>query len=498
MTEYKYKTKPLEHQAKLFEETRDMEYFACFWEQGTGKTKPALDTAAYLFETGKIDCLYVVSPGCVTHNWTVKELAKHMPDRVQRQVKAFAYSSPKAGTKRHAKEAQEVIDHKGFSIVAQSYDGFRTKKGLKFARKLLETRRCLYILDESARIKTPSSKRAISVIASGKYAPYRRILTGTPVANGPLDVYSQMRFLEPNFWKPHGLDSFTAFKNYFAVWKTQELDKNGSFPILLEYQNLEELHDILSASSSRVTKDQVLDLPPKIYTRVYFDMSSKQSKLYKELKRDYITSLDSGEVVAAELGIVRMLRLQQITCGYVATTSVEPHPDDPDFDVVVEQVTDIDQSNTRLKTLIDVISDIPDKVIIWARFTRDVDLICDYLGDRAVRYDGKVNTEDRLKAIESFEEGMHKNAQFFVAKASSAGEGITLVQAKTVIYYNNTFKLNDREQSEDRAHRFGQDRSVLYIDISARGTIDDHLIDSLRSKKNIARIITGDAVKEWL
>lgn len=497
---YEFRTDPYQHQREVFEDTWDREYFAIFWEPGTGKTKLILDTASLLRLEGEIECLFVLAPNGVHRNWVVEEISKHVPEAILKDTMSFSYQTSKAKTKRHKLAAQRVIDHDGFTIVAQSYDGFVTKEGKKFAQKVLKGRRCLYVLDESSRIKTPKATRTVTVLNSSKFGKYRRILTGTPVTNGPFDIYSQMRFLDPNFWKPHGLGSYFLFKNYFANWqKGYDSNTGREFPILVNYKNLEELHDIIQPFSSRVTKEDVLDLPPKLYNKRFFDMGKEQSRMYREIKEDYATMTEDGDLISAEMALTRLLRLQQITCGYVPVEHFVQDEDDPFFMKTIKEVKMIDlpKKNGRLKLLLEVLDDLSHKAIVWARFTPDIDMICDALGDNCVRYDGKTTDDQRLAAIKGFQDDPD-GPQFFIGNARAAGIGITLTAAKTVVYYNNTFVLEDRLQSEDRPHRIGQDTAVNYIDIVANDTVDDHIIDALRDKLDVANMVNGDRVKEWI
>lgn len=498
---YESKTKDFDHQAATIGAIWHRGAFAIFWEQGLGKSKHVLDNAAALYEAGKIDCLFVIAPNGVHRNWVEKEIEKHLSDHVMAQTKGFSYHSSKAKTKRHLKASEAIIKHKGLAVIAISYDAFMTKAGTPYAKKVLIKRKCFYVLDESAFIKTPGSKRSKRIVDSGKYADFKRILTGTPVADKPFDIYTQMRFLDPDYWKAKGLGNYFVFKNYFALWQQTELASGGSFPMLLAYKNLDELHDMIAPDISRILKEDALDLPPKLYSKRFFDMSPKQSKLYRELKEEFITELD-GESVVAELAITRMLRLQQITCGYVAVEEkITFDPDDPDHFEYIPKVVPIEDKNLRLKLLEEIVETLEGKAIIWARFTKDIDLIMELLGDRAVRYDGQVKTDARAAAIESFQhddDPEKPGAQFFVANAAAAGTGLTLTKATTTIYYNNNFKLGERLQSEDRNHRIGTVTAVNYIDIVCNDTIDEHIINALMAKKSVASIVTGDAVREWL
>lgn len=485
---YQFKTEPFKHQGKSFDETKEKEFWALFWEQGCGKTKPTIDTASFLFLEKEIDGIFIVAPNGVHRNWLTDELPAHMPDKVIKQCFQVLFDSGKAGTRKYKLGIDALLKHKGLAVLAMSYDGFMSKAGKKLAWDFLRLRRCIYILDEGHYIKSPGAKRTKSILASGKYAPYRRLLTGTPVAQGPFDIYAQIKFLCPDFWIDRRLGSFMAFKRHFGVWLTaseakEKLGYDPGYDQLLEYKNIEELEGHLKKIGHRITKDDAkLDLPPKLYSKRYFEMTGIQKKAYGELVDEYITLLDSGEVVEAPLAIVRLLRLQQITCGYVSTDSEEP-------------ITMLGNQNPRLSLALEILEGLGHKAIIWARFTQDIDQLMFALGDRAVRYDGKTSNEERAKAKEQFQNG---DKQFFVANQSAGATGLTLHAAKTVLYYSNNFKLVDRLQSEDRAHRIGLKHPVNYIDLVCPGTVDEKIVSCLRGKHDIAARITGDKLKEWI
>jgi SNF2 family DNA or RNA helicase len=489
----RFKTEPFAHQREEWDLSRDFETRALFWEMGTGKSKTTIDTAAHLYETGKIDAFLVVAPNGVHTNWVNDELPAHMPNEVP--LRAFAYSSKRAKTKKHQRAIDAVLHHDGLAFLGMSYSGIMTKAGRAFARKFLERRKVFYVLDESQRIKTPGAKRTKALIASGKLATHKRILTGTPITKNPFDVYTQLRFLDADFWKAHGFASFQAFKTHFGIWQERINGATGQrFPDLVAFRDLPRLKEIVGTIASRITKDEVLDLPPKLYSKRYFDLSSEQARLYRELRDEYITFLGSGEMVTAPMAITRLLRLQQVLCGYLPG-------DDSD------RLTLLDE-NPRLDLLREIVNDLDKAAIIWARFRQDVDQICGLLGDRCVRYDGKVGEDDRELAKRRFQGG---DVQFFVGNPAAAATGLTLHAASTAIYYSNSFDLEHRLQSEDRNHRIGQDGEIItvdedgnpvvgvsYIDVLAHGTVGPYIVRALRNKRNVAAEITGDELASWL
>ena len=473
--------KPFAHQTEVLEHSKDFEAYALFWEQGTGKTKPTLDNAAYLAKKGEIDALLVLAPNEVPRNWVDDEIPKHLG----RNIAAATYVSSKAGTIKHRKMLHDTMAAP-FCVVTMGYDAFMTIKGTKFAQLFFKKRKVMMVLDESHAIKSPGAKRTKRIIAAGKHAKYRRILTGTPIANSPFDIYSPVRFLEPTFWKERGFGFFSEFKHYFGIFRqgvNKQQGKERTYEYVVGYKNLEELKEMIAPISSRVLKDDVLDLPPKLYSKRYFELSKEQQRVYKELRDEALTFLSTGDLVAAPLAIVRLLRLHQVTCNYL------PHEEG-------EPLIAINDTNPRLECLRILLEEVgTTQAIIWARFREDINQIIGLLKDKAVRYDGQTSSDDRAKAKSAFQSG---DVQFFVGNPAAAGTGLTLHAARTVIYYNNSFRLVERLQSEDRAHRIGQEHPVNYVDIMAQGTIDTYIVRALRNKVNIAAAITGDELKEWI
>ena len=485
---YQFKTNPFKHQRHFFDYHKDDKVNALFWEQGCGKTKPVIDKTCYLYEQEKIDALIVIAPNGVHRNWVTDEIPAHMPDRVAKVTETFIWDSNRSDLKGFQKELKWFEKHEGFSVLVMSYNAIMTKRGKDFLWKFLRHKTTHMVLDESHYIKTPGAKRTIRLLAAGKYAAYKSILTGTPIAKGPFDVYAPVKFLDDFFWHDRRLGSLQAFKTYFGIWlRAEDLKRDTGldpgYDQLLGYKNIDKLEVHLKEISHRLTKDDAgLDLPPKLYSKRYVKLTAAQDRLYKELVSEFTAELDSGETVDAGLAIVRLLRLQQITCGYVGTEPGEP-------------LILLGDKNPRMEALKEICENTPHKAIIWARFTEDINQIMDLLGDEAVRYDGQVSNDEKAAAKESFQNG---EAKFFVGNPQAGATGLTLHAARTVVYYSNSFNLVDRLQSEDRAHRIGQEHPVNYIDLVVQGSVDEHIVKSLRSKHDIADEITGDKVKEWL
>ena len=360
-------------------------------------------------------------------------------------------------------------------------EALSTKKGLEFATKFISCHETMLAIDESTTIKNPTAKRTKSILQLGKQAKYRRILTGSPVTKSPLDLYTQCGFLDSFLL---GFDSFYAFRNRYA----NMIDKNfGGRRVQLigSYKRLDELAEKLKIFSYRVLKEDCLDLPEKVYIRREVDLTEEQLKAYSTMKSAALALLN-GKMATAPHVLTQMMRLHQITCGHLRN-------DDG-------TITDI--KNNRIKELVNLLEEVEGKVIIWANYVHDikhiVKTIRDEFGeDSIVQYYGAVSSEDRQKAIEKFQNPDSK-ARFFIGNPQTGGYGITLTAANTVVYYSNGYDLEKRLQSEDRAHRIGQNKSVTYVDLVAPKTIDEKIRKALRKKINIATEVMGEELRDWI
>jgi SNF2 family DNA or RNA helicase len=436
----------------------------------------------------------VIAPSGVERNWDSDELPKHLPDRIQYRV--LVWQTSKANTQRHSLAAKCLLREKEFPWLLMSYDAIMTTKGKDFLWRFLQDRRCLLVADESDAIKSPGAKRTKRLLAASAYASYKIGLTGTPVTQGPFDIYPQVKFVDEVFWKNNGFADYMSFKTYFGEWFTRAdcMELHGYDPKydkLMGYRNLDKLQELLKGISSRVLKDDVLDLPPKVYKTIYFELTPEQNRLYDQLQENFEVETLSGKQVTAGLAIVRLLRFQQICSGYVGT-------DDEDTPMDL-----IPGPNPLLEALDDWASHLSGKAIVWCRFTADIELVTERLTrhGRVVKYYGPQSDDENFAASEAFKRD--PDVAFIVANSQKGATGLTWNMARHVAYYSNSFRLRDRLQSEDRAHRAGLAHSVDYTDFIAlrpdgRRTVMKHIVENLRKKRDIASQITGDELKEWI
>ena len=478
---YKFKTKPYEHQLKALEKSWASDTYALFMEMGTGKSKVLVDNIAILYDRGAIKGALIVAPKGVYKNWDAIEFPTHLPDHIECTKVLW---EPTATKKKQA-ELDTLFDDKGdLKILIMYVEAFSTSKGLDFARSFLNifVGRALIGIDESTTIKNPTAKRTKNILKIGDLAKYRRILTGSPVTKSPLDLFSQCEFLDPYHL---GHASYYSFRARYANMVKRNFG-GRQVQLVVSYRRLDELADILDKFSYRVLKEDCLDLPEKVFTKRLVELTPEQDKAYKQMKQMALAMLDNGEVMTTVNVMTQLMRLHQITCGHFKA----------------DDGTTTALKNNRMDALLQLLEETDGKVIIWANYREDIKNIVAALkkayGDAStVEYHGGVDSTLRQEHIAQFQQ---KNGptRYFVGNAQTGGYGITLTAANTVIYYSNSYDLEKRLQSEDRAHRIGQTGSVTYVDLIAENTVDDKIVKSLRNKINIANEIMGEDIKDWI
>jgi SNF2 family DNA or RNA helicase len=474
---FKYKTKPYEHQRIALERSYDKTNYGYFMEMGCGKSKVLIDNMAWLYDQKKIDTAVIVAPKGVYRNWQISEIPAHLREDIEHEVYVWN-PNPNKDQQRHLKEGIE--ERKKLRILLVNVEGFATAKVRKYMEMFVRGSSFLLAVDESTTIKNPKAKRTKALVAIGKSASFRRILTGSPVTKSPMDLYSQCGFMDTRLL---GHDSYYSFQGRYAITRTQRMGSH-SFQQIVGYRNLEELSTKLDSFSYRVTKEEALDLPAKIYTVREVNLNDEQRQYYMSLKKAAIVLLNDGELVSAPAVMTQLLRLQQVLCGHLKT-------DDGDL---------VEFKTNRMAALLETVEEMSGKVIIWSRFRYDIKKITEELKkvygcDSTVNYFGDTSDADRQDAIRKFQ---FEDARFFVANPQTAGFGLTLTAATNVIYYANDFNLETRIQSEDRCHRIGQHHPVTYVDLVTRGSIDEYIVRSLRAKIDLSAKTLGEEVRQWL
>lgn len=464
-------TTSLAHQVKAIELSKDREYFGLLMEQGTGKTHVIIATAVHLWQEGKINLVVVLAPNGVHDNWAKNEIPIHCPlGPDEMRIGVWHSSDGTRGQARFNWALEPLVELTGRSdqlvIILANIEAVRTERFMEIMTNFVSANDTMMVVDESTVIKNPQAAQTKATMKLARLCKYRRIMTGTPITQGPLDAWSQCMFLSPTAI-PY--PSYTAFKNQFAIERLQLMGRR-MFRQVVGYRNLEQLGREMQPFTYRVLKVDCLDLPPKVYETHYLELTPEQRSTYKTLIKQCLV-MANDKMMTTTMAITQLLRLHQITLGYMR----------------MDDGTMVQLPNNRINALKGIIESTSGKVIIFCRFKEEIGQICAALSEGTwVRYTGDESGGERTESIRLFQE--NESTRFFIA-TSAAARGLTLTAAEAVIYYSQGFSLEIRLQSEDRAHRIGQHKTVVYTDMVARGTVDETVIASLRNKQEIADTI---------
>lgn len=470
------KTKPFDHQLTCLKISHTQKFYGLLFEQGCGKTKVIIDNCRYLFDFNEIDTLIVIAPNGVHDNWIDDELPIHMAGGWCGMAWRSNFNKKRRADWDKLKTVTGIL-----KVFAFNVETFASTKGQAELISILKGGKCMLAIDESQKIKNPAAKRTKFICKVGELAKYRRILTGTPVTKGAEDFYSQLRFLCPDIL---GINSFTAFKRRYCDMGGFEMKQ------IVGYRNMEELQRKVEAYTYRVLKKDCLDLPDKIYQFAPFDLTKKQQDIIKQIKQDGVAELNSSSgqttEVIMEHVITRMVKMQQVANGYFFDTESE---------TMIELVEP--KKNPRLLKFKEIVGQVEGKIVIWTKFRKDVELISSILKKGSfLIYDGSVDADTRKENKKRFQ--TDPEIEYFIVNQQAGATGLTLTQSHTNIYYNNTYDLELRLQSEDRTHRIGTIHNVLYIDLIANKTPEKKIITALKKKKSVSDLVLKDPARIFL
>ena len=474
MWKYPYKTKPYDHQRDALNSSANENQWAYFMEMGTGKTKVTIDNFAYLYFTKKINAVLIIAPKSVYTIWE-NEIETHLPNEIKYKIFKWNIDKPK--------DYASLNKTKDFRIFLINVEALSTKRGLDACEDYLSKNILNFVvLDESTTIKNRSAKRTKNILRLRSLSHIRRILTGSPITKSPLDLYTQCQFLSPELL---GFTSYLTFRNRYAEMADLPVGSGRFIQIPKYYKRLDELEDKLKRFSTRIRKDQCLDLKPKIRQRRYIELEGKNKALYNRL-REHALAIVEDSTISFSNKLTEIIKLHQVCNGFTK-----------DDDGKILQLHD-----QKIDALKEILDETDGKVIIWANYLWNIhqikhELIVKYGEKSTVCIFGEVSVEDRRQAVKRIQED--PDTRFLVANPTTGGFGLTLTACNTVIYYSNNYNLEVRMQSEDRAHRLGQKGSVVYVDIVAKNTLDEAIMKSLINKGKIAAKTLGEEeLKSWL
>lgn len=460
--------KPWDHQLKAIERASAERDFAFLMDMGTGKTATTINVLRHQYaqHQGLLRTL-VLCPVVVCENWR-REFKTH--SKVGDKVHVL-----------HGSEKKRLKDFEYFSklpsIFVTNYEALQMK-GLLQA--MLNWRPQVLVCDESQRLKNPQAVRTKMAILLADLAEHRYILSGTPLLNSPMDIWSQYRILDKGETFKDALGNplnFYAFRNRYFFDANAKMPAHVHFPKFIAREGImAELNELIYRKAVRVMKDECMDLPPFTRQRIDVELAPEQRRVYDEMKRHFIAYLESGEACTAQIALTKALRLQQIVSGYIKTEA--------GAEITLKH-------NPRLEALHELIEDIPpgEKFIIWSTFHenyKQIGSVLDKLKIPFTELHGGVSGKDRQANIDRFQND--PSCRAIVANQAAGGVGVNLTAASIAIYYSRNFSLEQDLQAEARNYRGGSEihKKITRYDLVATGTIDELVLEALASKMDMA------------
>ncbi len=465
--------KPWAHQLEALRRSKDKAAFAYFFDPGTGKTLTAINRLRIAFNTEKkILPTLVITPPITLENWK-REWLMHSNIPPEKIIVVTGQKSQRVLRLLQLEKDPNCIVLINYEAIL-SPDIFRSL--------LMWSPKCL-ILDESHKVKNPSSKRAKRVETLSVLAEYKFLLSGSPILNSLMDLFSQFRIMAPEVFGRN----FFAFRNRFFFDKNRNMHRSKYYPDwCLKEKSYSEIQNIIDPHVMRVKKEDCLDLPPLIRKKIFVPLSPDQQAAYNEMKKDFITFI-KDRACLAELAITKALRLQQIVSGFVTVELGGGEREAADF-----------KENPRAAALQELLEEITpsNKVIIWAVFRRNYAQIKEVLAKLKLDYvevHGDVSSMDKQAAVDKF--STDPTCKVFLGHPGSGGIGINLVSASYSIFYSRNFSLENDLQAEARNYRGGSQihDKITRIDLVSPGTIDEEVLKALEAKVKIGE----NVLKEW-
>lgn len=529
-----FKTQPYAHQLHAFERFKDADYFALFADMGTGKTKIAIDIAVHKFETKQINAMLIIAPNNVHTQW----IRQQFPIHCSIQYRSWIWKSGQFNSKVWKRMFDQFMfsDSPILKVMAVNVEAFQSDTIVPFIADYVKRHRVFIVIDEATRIKNNTAKRTKTIHKLEKYGQ-RAILTGTPTAKSPFDLWSQMDFLKKGYFKCNyfifqhrygilvkGTNAYTGGrynslideKTYAIVVHTinkMKQERNGPLmpddyetiaamrgtseknvrfieanPVYTKFKRLDELRDFIAKDVYSVKKADCLDLPPKIYESLYVDMTIEQKRIYRTLRMELLAQYNDKELTVTNK-VALTTRLMQIVGGFFPYLEEEQHTS-PNGIITVKTKTGgelIGTNSPKLDAIRDDLEEVDfdnTKVIIWAHFVSELKFIYDELKTtyKCCLYYGGTPDGERKRIIEDFQAGKY---DIFIGNAATAGFGLNLQNATLQYYYSNTFRTEDRLQAEDRSHRIGVKSSCVYKDVIVKGTIDEKIHTNISQGRDL-------------
>lgn len=462
---------PYQFQHEVLHKSRDRREFAWFLETGTGKTIISLENMRYLWQHQKIKAVLITAPKTVIRSVWIKELNNYL----ELDFRIFSWLGELGPSERSILNKILKLDddpHSQLWIFLVNTEAFSHKRVLPLVNKILRKWYTLWIMDQSTMIKSPTALRTKNVLSLSHLAQYKRILSGFPVLKSPEDLFTQIMFLGPQLIPQK---SFYGFRGEFCILR--QMDNRVS--IVTGIQNIPQLQKLIEPFSIRLLKKDCLDLPEKVRMVRTVEMTPEQKRYYKEIKEQGYTTLEhTDRKIFVTTFLAQLTKLHQIASGILEGHRFGTNKNDIVVELLKEELAD-------------------EPVIIWTCYIESIMYIHASLTTEGIScrtFYGDTSISERAEYVEDFN---NKKFQVLIANPSVAKFGLNLTVASYAIYYNNSLKLEDRLESEDRIHRLGQIRHATYIDLVSEDTVEQKLLELLDKKQQIGATILGDEWKSW-
>lgn len=460
------------HQQQAIREAHTKRDYALFFEQGTGKTRTAIEILRRKFaENERVLRTIIFCPKIVTRNWK-DEILKFSKIKPSSVVILTGTQKKRIETFQKNSDLDKIFITNYESVEMKTLFGLMQDYNFE-----------ILIADESQRLKNYKAVRSKKVAELSKATRHNYILTGTPVLNNSMDLFQQFLVLDRG--ETFGSNFFSFRAKYFEDKNERWKGKQSYFPKWEPRSNsYDDIQERIKDKSMRVLKSECLDLPPFIRKEIKVDLSSEQKRVYESMQKDYLAFIKDQEgkprAVVAQLAVTKALRLQQIVSGFVKDDTGTVHRlECPRLDALRELLEDLCEAS---------------KVIVWCSFQENYAMvreICDKLGLMYREIHGEaLNIQQQMKDFRELPE-----VKVMIANQKAGGVGVNLIESNVSIYYSKSFSLEDELQSEARNYRGGSERhtSVTKIDLIAEGTIDELVNEALLNKQKISdKILTWE------
>lgn len=461
-----------EHQRLAIEKAKELDYYALFFQVGTGKTATCINILREKYSKHKkLLPTLVIAPPVVVFNWK-SEILRYSKIKAEKIV-------PLVGTGKDRLKLLRESDP--CSIFVTNFETLNMIEVFEALKTMLRNTPSCLVIDESQKIKDITAKRTKRSIELGDIASYRYILTGTPILNDLMDIYSQFRVLDRGQTFGH---NFFTFRARFFEDKNKSMPANKYFPLWQPIRGADrKIKELIEPMSMYVEKSQCLSLPPLVKKVIEVHMSKEQQRLYDSMKKDLVATITTSDGQdrhsIAELAITKALRLMQIVSGHIRIEGQDGE----------ETKTVRIKDNPRKDALRDLLEDIApyEKCLVWAVYRsnyEDIREVCTKLGLKYVELNGETKDKD----AEAHKFRTDPEVRVLIGNPMSAGIGINLVEASCMIYYSRTFSLEADLQSEARCFRGGseQHQKITRIDLVTPASLDELVVKCLASKQELS------------